>query len=467
MATRRREIATDAAGGSAWRDEEKPGGFVDWAAGAAEDVGGFAKDVFDQASGVSDFDPDVGFISGDPNLGYPGAARDVAMIDTARSGFYGDRGTENQLITDLQLAAAGQGPSVAEAQLQQGLDASQAQQMSMARSAQGGAAQRNAMLNQATFNAAQQAQETSREAGIQRAQEQIQARGELGGQLTSRQSNVLNQQQLALDQARANQDAQLAAERMRAEVAASNAAGKAGTTQGLLASAGGLLDKAATGIFSSDVRAKEDIMPMRSIAERAEEDRMRREQVMRELSGKAAASPFGDLGRDDIFSDVRAKEDIDSLDRAERRAMAFRDVEVDYPELSTPEGNRRGLGPMEPYRYRYTEDAADRIGADRGMRTGIMAQDMERSPYLQDAVVDTPNGKAIDEERALSGSLAAAAGLDKRLRGQEEETIDIEARIADLEQSLAGYDQAKSRGASEDELRHGRFGNDDLLRFGY
>ena len=83
--------------------------------------------------------------------------------------------------------------------------------------------------------------------------------------------------------------------------------------------------------------------------------------------------------------------------------------------LSTPEGNRRGLDAVEPYSYRYKPEAAARMGEDTDPRLGVMAQDMQRSPILRSAVVETPQGKAIDGSRGLSAALAGLAGLDKRL----------------------------------------------------
>jgi hypothetical protein len=52
----------------------------------------------------------------------------------------------------------------------------------------------------------------------------------------------------------------------------------------------------------------------------------------------------------------------------------------------------------------------------RAPRAGIIAQDLERSPAFAPAVVDTPAGKAVERDRALSVALAELGGLDKRLR---------------------------------------------------
>jgi hypothetical protein len=55
----------------------------------------------------------------------------------------------------------------------------------------------------------------------------------------------------------------------------------------------------------------------------------------------------------------------------------------------------------------------------REPRLGIVAQDLERSPAFDASVIETPAGKAIERDRALSTALAELGGLDKRLRALE------------------------------------------------
>lgn len=101
-----------------------------------------------------------------------------------------------------------------------------------------------------------------------------------------------------------------------------------------------------------------------------------------------------------MMSDVRAKQDI---------------------SLLSPEGNRQSLAALDGYEYRYKPDVAERIGEDTGPRVGIMAQDLEKAPAGEDVVLDTPEGKALDVNRALGFSLASLAGLNKRLEAIEQE----------------------------------------------
>lgn len=108
-----------------------------------------------------------------------------------------------------------------------------------------------------------------------------------------------------------------------------------------------------------------------------------------------------------LASDMRGKENIHAVPTA-----SFRDL----LELAAPQGNRENLAPVEPSTFSYRPLLAKATGQDTAQRPGVMAQDLERAPAMSSAVVETPNGKAIDVPRGLSLSLAANAGLDKRLQ---------------------------------------------------
>jgi hypothetical protein len=122
----------------------------------------------------------------------------------------------------------------------------------------------------------------------------------------------------------------------------------------------------------------------------------------------------------------------DDLDRVSRESNAQRVGQVEYPV--TAEQNRQAFAPIRPVEYQYKPEASARMAAETGQtpaeqqmvyedkrapRNGIIAQDLERSPAYADAVVETPAGKAVDRDRALSETLAQASGFDKRLRELE------------------------------------------------
>lgn len=106
-----------------------------------------------------------------------------------------------------------------------------------------------------------------------------------------------------------------------------------------------------------------------------------------------------------MFSDVRAKTDI----RRSKLSEAAGEMAED------PDANREALAPVRDYTFRYRPAAARRMGTDTEPRPGIMAQDLERSEAGEEVVFDTPNGKALDRDKALGFSLAGVAGLDKRM----------------------------------------------------
>lgn len=59
------------------------------------------------------------------------------------------------------------------------------------------------------------------------------------------------------------------------------------------------------------------------------------------------------------------------------------------------------------------------LGLDTKRRSGIIAQELEKSPAFRDAVIETPIGKAIDVRKALSVALAEGANLHARLKKLE------------------------------------------------
>lgn len=73
----------------------------------------------------------------------------------------------------------------------------------------------------------------------------------------------------------------------------------------------------------------------------------------------------------------------------------------------------QAVGSLDPYTFQY-EAGLDPTGQQR---TGVMAQDLEA--VAPQAVVDTPQGKAINTAEATGLNLAATADQEKRLRGLE------------------------------------------------
>ncbi len=84
----------------------------------------------------------------------------------------------------------------------------------------------------------------------------------------------------------------------------------------------------------------------------------------------------------------------------------------------------QAVGELNPYTFEY-KAGYDDSGAQR---IGVMAQDMER--VAPQAVVDTPQGKVIDTAQATGLSLAASADQEQRLRAQQEQIDRMEGLLA-------------------------------------
>lgn len=128
---------------------------------------------------------------------------------------------QNELYSNLSDAIAGRGPSVAQMQLERGRDQSLAANTALAASAQGG--NRALALRGAQYANAAAMQNAARDAAILRAQEQIQARGEMANAIKQGQQAALD---YATNQAGFNQEA------AKANQAALNEAAKNNTLMG-------------------------------------------------------------------------------------------------------------------------------------------------------------------------------------------------------------------------------------------
>lgn len=89
-------------------------------------------------------------------------------------------------------------------------------------------------------------------------------------------------------------------------------------------------------------------------------------------------------------------------------AMSDRNLKTDIKDASAEVDAM--LDAMTPYTYRYKDE---KHGV--GPRAGIMAQDLERSEAGRRLVVETPEGKGFDVNKAISAALAANARLHRRV----------------------------------------------------
>lgn len=211
-------------------------------------IGGFVSDVVPKPARVPDF---AGINEFDADMRSP--EFDNRFADALANQ---DR---RMLIDDLSATIQGERPSVAEAQLQQGMDQAQRQQFAQAAS-QGfnPAAQRAAM-----FNAAQIGQNTAAQAAALRAQELSQARARLAQALQQQDQLRLGYEQLGFNRDRAASLARQAFEDLRLrEFGIRSGLAQANAEQGYRL-AGGLLNMLGQGgaaaIKASDKNVKTNI----------------------------------------------------------------------------------------------------------------------------------------------------------------------------------------------------------------
>lgn len=82
------------------------------------------------------------------------------------------------------------------------------------------------------------------------------------------------------------------------------------------------------------------------------------------------------------------------------------------------------MAKTKPYSFDYNADGRrlqKALGNDPdGRQYGVMAQDLERSPVGRSMVIDTPEGKVVDTNKAAMASLAANARLNERVEELEQ-----------------------------------------------
>lgn len=356
--------------------------------GAASEALGFSSAY--RSPGYT-MNKNAGYVGGDYGASQAELARYGAQADASRAGIgqfqgqYGQGvGLQNQARMDqrgglamtadaanmYRQMAMGQGPSLAQQQLQQGLQQAQAQQASMAAGARGGGANLAAAQMAASSQMGQQSAMANQQAAQIRAQEQIAAMqgygglaGQYGQQAGAMRGQDLGYAGMAQSGMGMQQQEALAYERMRQGQQLAELGAQSGLEQGQ-----GQLATTTQGQISEQTGG----------------------------SAKGGGGLFGGIlgGLAGVMSDVRAKKNI-----------AY--------------GGADALGAVDKLKA-YTYDYKDpRMG--QGRQIGVMAQDLERSPAGARAVIETPQGKAINGPAALGLSLASIAALKDKVDALEAE----------------------------------------------
>ncbi len=283
-----------------------------------------------------------------------------------------------------QAAAQGQTPSVAQMQMQRGIDQAGMQALAVSRSGHGG-------FNPAALRAGLGSQSQLARQGIQdtsmlRAQEMAQGRSEYGNMsgnlLNADQSRAMAQAQLGQQTSLANQQAALANKQMLG--------GMSGQQQQGALSYGGM---------GLQMRGQ-DLGQIQSQAQLANQMQMAHMQAdqadaasQRQLYGGILSGIAGLGGAAIMASDRNLKEDIRS---GERDTSKF-------------------LNSLAAYSYRYKDPQS----FGEGKKTSVMAQDLEKTDIGKQFVIDTPRGKMVDYGSALPTMLASLALMNKKLKKME------------------------------------------------
>jgi hypothetical protein len=426
------------------------------------------------------------------NLGSIADRRRIALqkqADTRREQFGGSLGNQNQsrqaqlrFQQSLERQAAGQGPSLAQAQLKSAQDRSLRQQMAAASTMRGGpvgAQQRQLMRQQSTAQA-----DLAQQATQARMAEQLQAQQLLGsaneqmraGDLASSQQllgarqleeELANKQfqlsmaapELALKFGQADQAARADLERLRtnqytglaganlqaqSSAQAAQAAKEGGMLSGLM-SAGGAIGAAALPLMSDERTKKAKPADESFVKKKTSEiasafskktksatknikEHKRTNAKNADASRKKLGNALGDagsqLGKGIASGADAAKQEYEKAAQAgadlhKKSLAAMSDEKTKQKDSDfTP---KKFLDAIKPYSFEYKDEYKNMPGAGREKYLGIMAQDLEKSGAVGKSMVHhSPEGiKQVDFGKGFGAILASQAHLNKRLEAIE------------------------------------------------
>lgn len=369
--------------------------------------------------------------------------RSGMQMDTAQGDQW--RGRQNTLADALTAQMQGKTPSVAEMQMQRGLNQSVANANSMAASSRGVSPAMAARLAQMTQ--ANSSQDAVGQGGILRAQEQQAAMTQLGQlssqarnqdletaqanqqagmqqrQLNDQQDRFYREGQMTMDERQ--RQGQIERERVKSQnalgynqinsgayqAAAQNRAGViGGIASGIAGMAGGAAsifsdENLKTGIekISFDSPADSSFKP--TLAAGPEEDHFEPTVDAANAKRKEDTRKYLESTKDDKGSNFQKMgQGLGAL------GMALSD-ENEKKDKSGGEGKVKGfLDALQAYTYKYKNPEHG-----EGQQLGVMAQDLEKTPIGKSMVVDTPEGKMVDYGKAGGVMLANQAMLHDRL----------------------------------------------------
>lgn len=340
------------------------------------------------------------------------------------------------LLQQLAQRAAGQGPSLAEAQLKSASERNLAQQLAAAQAMRGGSAAaraRSLSLAQSTGG-----RETAQAAAEMRIKETQAAQEQLATLSTNQQQMADNLRlkylSMGLDLKEADQAAQREYESLLAK---SNLAAQGINLQGFEGAStrrADFVSNIGSGLATmfSDKRVKKEIKKkdlgiedfLAAVSDRVQKTASQKADTdvadfLRDVpSVQSGSQGYKKLG-DTLKSKASEKEsddeemslaDMKRADESKLSEMSDKSSKKDVEKFDP----KSFLSALQAYKYKYKNPEMPLRG--EGEFVSVMAQDLEKAgPIGKSAVIDTPEGKVVDYGKLAGAMLAAQAHLNKRL----------------------------------------------------
>lgn len=329
------------------------------------------------------------------------------------------RGTQAQLAQALQAQARGEGPSLAQNQLQSALQQNlQAQQAAAASNKSVPAALAARMIGQQASAARSQAALDS--ANI-RAQEQLnaqQALGSLASQMRSQDMSgtgaadaaQLAQAQYASDLSEQDRAARIAEQQLRVQEATGANQVNAGAYESASKRRGDMVSGIGAALAMSDENAKTNV---KSGAEKTQSFLEKfGEAIDKQNTTKDGEAKSGQYGAGKAIGQGLMK--MFASEGASSGAAAMSDENSKTDVKSSDNKLKSFLDALKAHEYEYKASKKDLPGAGEGKHVSPMAQELEKTELGKQMVVDTPEGKVVDYGKGFGTMLASMATLNER-----------------------------------------------------
>lgn len=343
-------------------------------------------------------------------VGYVPQAR-RATIQTGLSGQA--RTGQQALAQGYRDQISGAAPSVAQMQLQQGQESAARNAMAMAASNPNVSPAQAQRLAQQSMEATGLA--TNQQAAQLRAQETAQAQQALGGLLSGMRGQDIG---IETGQAGLTQQSFLASHDQQGQAALANAQmqqqaamGNQGMTMQQQQQNDAMVQYYLSQGFTEDQAAQQAAMQLEQLNSQNYLGH-RQLRVQQDINDANIAS------NEKIAQNQMIMQGIAGGASAVGGAIAASDERLKTNIKDADDDVREALDALNPKSWDY-KDAKHGFGSGKDGYIGFMAQDAEKSRAGRAMVIETKEGKMIDQRRALALAMAATAHLNKRLKKLE------------------------------------------------